>query len=413
MAYSNHYDTDGSRVRPAHGTDTLNRSDRRVGNMSFEDRYGVRPELAWIVALFASAAGVAGAAVAFTERIYWGFLWRYFWGPVVADALGESCLVYVRSSGEVVSGATAGGCARTAANFVAEPGYTLVSEAGYMIVLVFMLVGVYFLLQRLDLTPYRQFFFALVPFTLFGGVLRVVEDSFVSARRAGLEPPVELPWSALIISPFIYFTVFFVTLAALLGSIWLAYADWFEDYQDPLRRIGGVVLAAPTVYLVYLSATTDYVEWFPMVFVVTMGLATAIAYGAYVAVDRYRPWIHAGTGYMGLVVVWGHAVDGVANVIASDWTPVFGIGEYSAKHPVNRIIIDVTNSIQPAGVTAAIGDSWPFLVIKIVVAVAILAIFDEDFIEESPRYAVMLLVAILAVGLGPGTRDMVRVTFGI
>jgi len=381
--------------------------------MSFEERYGVRPELAWVATLVAGVAGIAGAAVAFTEEIYWGFLWRYFWGPVVADALGESCLVYVRATGGVLPGDAAGGCARTAENFVAEPGYTLVSEAGYMVVLVFMLVGVYFLLQRLDLEPYRQFFFSLVPFMLFGGVLRVVEDSFVSARRAGVEPPVDLPWSALIISPFIYFTVFFVTLAAILAAIWVSHTGRAEAYYDPLRLVGGAVLAVTTLYLVYLSATTDYVGWHPMVFVVTMSLATAIAYGAYAAVDQYWPGVHAGTGYMGLVVIWGHAIDGVANVIASDWTPVFGVGEYGAKHPVNRIIIDVTNSVQPAGVTAAIGDSWPFLVIKILVAVAILAIFDEEFVEESPRYAVMLLVAIVAVGLGPGTRDMVRVTFGI
>jgi uncharacterized membrane protein len=380
--------------------------------MSFEERYGVDPERAWVWALVASVAAVAGAAVAFTERIWWGFLWRYFWGPVEADALGESCLVYDRTTGVVTPGAGSE-CLRRAGNFVAEPGYTLVSEAGYMAVLVFMLVGVYFLLQRLQLDPYPQFFFALVPFMLFGGVLRVVEDSFVAARRAGATAPVDLPWSALIISPFIYFTVFAIALAALLGSKWLESTGRTDTYYDPLRVLGWVTLAVTTGYLLWLSATTDYVYWFPLVFVVTMGLATAIAWGAFVAVERLRPSINAGTGYMGLVVVWGHAVDGVANVIASDWTWVFGIGAYSAKHPINRIIVDVTGAIQPASVTAVVGNSWPFLVIKIVVAVAILSVFDERFVRENPRYAVLLLAAILAVGLGPGTRDVVRVTFGI
>jgi len=381
--------------------------------MSFEERYGVSPEVPWLATLVAGVVGVAGAAVAFTEQVYWGFLWRYFWGPVVADALGESCLVYVRATGEVLPGDAAGGCARVSEHFVAVPGYTTVSTVGYMIVLVFMLAGVYFLIERLELEPYRQFFFSLVPFMLFGGGLRVVEDSFVSARRAGVEPPVDIPWSAVFISPFIYFTVFFVTLAAILGSLWLARTGRVENYYDPLRLTGGVVLAATTLYLVSLAATTDYVGWNPMMFVITMGLATAIASGAYAAIERYRPEINAGTGYIGLVVIWGHAVDGVANVLASDWTHLFGVGEYTPKHVVNRIIIDVTNSVQPASVTAAIGDSWPFLVVKILVAVAILAVFDERFAEENPRYSVMLLAAIVAVGLGPGTRDMIRVTFGI
>jgi uncharacterized membrane protein len=39
--------------------------------------------------------------------------------------------------------------------------------------------------------------------------------------------------------------------------------------------------------------------------------------------------------------------------------------------------------------------------------------FDDAIFEESPRFAVLLLVAIVAVGLGPGTRDMLRATFGI
>jgi uncharacterized membrane protein len=380
--------------------------------MSFEERYGVDPERAWVGVLVAGVAAIAAAAVAFTEQIWWGFLWRYFWGPVEADAFGESCLVYDRATGAVGPG-TGSECLRQAGNFVAEPGYTLVSEAGYMIVLLFMLVGVYFLLQRIQLEPYPQFFFALVPFMLFGGVLRVVEDSFVAARRAGAAPPVDFPWSALIISPFIYFTVFAVALAALFASTYLESAGRSDTYYDPLRVSGWVVLAVTTFYLVWLSVTTDFVSWFPMVFVVTMGLSTAIAYGAFVVVERFKPSINAGTGYMGLVVIWGHAIDGVANVIASDWTWVFGIGAYSAKHPINRIIVDVTNAIQPASVTAAIGNSWPFLVIKIVVAVAILSVFDDRFVRENPRYAVMLLVAIVAVGLGPGTRDMVRVTFGI
>ena len=113
-------------------------------------------------------------------------------------------------------------------------------------------------------------------------------------------------------------------------------------------------------------------------------------------------------------MIWAHAIDGVANVIASDWTGVFGISfQYTPKHVANRIIIDVTNAIQPAWLTDAIGDSWTFLLVKLVVAVAIVSLFDDEFVAESRYYAAMLLVAIIAVGLGPGTRDMIRVAFGI
>jgi uncharacterized membrane protein len=51
--------------------------------------------------------------------------------------------------------------------------------------------------------------------------------------------------------------------------------------------------------------------------------------------------------------------------------------------------------------------------VKLVVALAVVWIFDEQIFEDNPRYAILLLVAIVAVGLGPGTRDMIRATFGI
>jgi len=51
--------------------------------------------------------------------------------------------------------------------------------------------------------------------------------------------------------------------------------------------------------------------------------------------------------------------------------------------------------------------------VKVLAAVFVVWVFDEAIFEESPRYAILLLIAIVAVGLGPGSRDMLRATFGI
>jgi uncharacterized membrane protein len=40
-------------------------------------------------------------------------------------------------------------------------------------------------------------------------------------------------------------------------------------------------------------------------------------------------------------------------------------------------------------------------------------VFEDGVFEDSPRYTMLLLVAVLAVGLGPGTRDMLRATLGV
>jgi uncharacterized membrane protein len=375
----------------------------------------VDPERAWLGSLVAGVVIIIGAVVAFPRTVYDGFLWRYFWGPVHADAAAASCAVRSPGGGtELLYNSDA--CASRIAEgaIVGEPGYTLVSTLGYMVVLVYMLVGVYFLLKRLDLRPYSEFFFALVPFMLFGGALRVVEDATDAAIGAGVEPAITYPLNTLLISPVIYWTAFLLTLGGLLIAKQLQNRGVSRTYHYPLGAIGVMAVLATVAHLTNLAVTREYVAFHPGVLITVMVLAVVIAVGIYLGFERYKPRVNAGTGLVGLVVVWGHAVDGVANVLASDWTYAFGIDlVYGSKHVFNRFIVNLTGQVQPAWLTAAVGDSWPFLVVKVLVAAGIVALFDEEFIAESPRYSIMLLTAIVAVGLGPGTRDVLRVTFGI
>jgi uncharacterized membrane protein len=197
--------------------------------------------------------------------------------------------------------------------------------------------------------------------------------------------------------------------------MWLDREDYVPDRYRAMAGFGAGVLGLTMVYLFWVATTRPYVGFYPQILLLDVGLASLLAYGLYAGAKRYRPVVHEGTGKVGLVVLWAHAIDGVANVVAADWLPALGhpIEAYGAKHVVNRAIIDVTQAVQPAGLSAAIGTSWPFLVVKLVVALGIVWLFDATIYEESPRYTVLLLVAASAVGLGPGTRDILRVTFAI
>lgn len=373
----------------------------------------VDPVRAWVLAAIAGTAALVGAALAFPNAVYDNFVWHYFWGPIHADAAGARCAI--RSSDIVTLLDSAGACRAAEARgaIVAEPGYTLVSEAGYAIILLFMLVGVLFMLRRLDLGRDRAFFFALLPFVFFGGALRVVEDANV-ALAASSEPAITYPLSAVVISPVIYFTVFVITLGAVLASVRLSRTGRFAGYERPLLAIGIGVLTVTLGYLLALAFGTLPVGLYPQMTVLVLAITTIVAGGVWAGVRRFAPEITLGTEGIGFVVLWGHTLDGVANVIAADWAREIGLPfEYSAKHPVNRFIIDATQGVLPESIAATIGTSWPFLVVKIVAALAVVWLFDEAIFEESPRYAILLLVAILAVGLGPGTRDMLRATFGI
>ncbi|MDG5776340.1 DUF63 family protein [Haloarculaceae archaeon H-GB2-1] len=374
---------------------------------------GFDRERAWLVAAVVSLLALVGGSLAFPRTVYDRFIWQYFWGPVYADAHNARCAINSGTSVELLGSSDACQAAIDRGAVVAEPGYTPVSEVGYMAILLFMLIGVLYLLRRLDVGREHDLFFAMVPFMLFGGALRVVEDAF-DATPAGVDPLVTYPWNSLIISPVIYGTVFLITLAAVVFAVKLDAEGIVEDSNRTLTLLGAGVFTVTFGYLAVLAVTTDYVSFYPQILLLVVGISTALAWGIYEGIERFAPEINRGTGKIGFVVIWGHAIDGVANVIAADWAMALGLPfTYGAKHPVNRFIIGLTDGLLPPSLASAIGTSWPFLVVKLIVAVGIIWLFDERFMKESTRYALLLLIAAVAVGLGPGTRDMLRVTFGI
>ncbi len=370
-------------------------------------------ERAWTATVGVALVALVGGSILFPDTVYGGFVWHYFWGPVVADANGANCAVWNGGSVRLLYNSTA--CSG-ATEPVAYPGYTLVSEVGYAVTLLASLVGVTFLLDNLRVGERLELLYALFPFVLLGGALRVVEDANDAAAAAtGVEQFLAYPVNTLIISPVIYFVMFAITLAVLVACVYLARRTGvFEDYIRPLAAAGTVLLAATVGFLVYLAVTTDYVSLLPQFTVLTLLFATIITAVVWYYVRRRLPDVASGTEFAGAVVLWGHAVDGVANVIGLDWADELGLAyDLVPKHPVNAAVVDITQSVLPASVIHYTGDAWPFLVLKIVAALFVLWLFDAQLREEAPRYFTLMLVAVLAVGLGPGSRDMLRATFGI
>ena len=359
-----------------------------------EERLGLSGPQLWAGGVTAGLVALVVGSALFPELVYDRFLWHYFWGPVQADANSAVCAV--RSGGQPVYLYSASECS-AAAEPVAYPGYTLVSEIGYAVTLIVALSGLVLLMRQLRIGESVDFYYALVPFFLFGGAFRVVEDAD-NALQTTLFP---YPWDTLVISPIIYFTVFFLTLVSIIAGV--AYArQRRSDYVRPVGVLGGGVLVATVGYLVSLSVTESVVTFYPQV-IATMLVGTGVATAAtWLVTMRFLPEVHAGTGRAGIVVLAAHALDGVANVIGLDYMTALGAGpNLVPKHPVNQFVVDTT------------GAAWPFLLVKLVAAVFVLWVFDESLFEESPRYGVLLLVAVTAVGMGPGTRDMLRATLGI
>ena len=396
-------------------TGTLNSVSAGATRMAgFSARLDADPEQLWFGVVGTLIAVLVAGVVFAREVVYDRFIWQYFWGPVAADGNGAQCAVIRNGDVSYLFSTAECAAAERAGEIVAYPGYTLVSEVGYVLVLLLALIGVYFLLRRLDIGDSRSLFYALFPFMLFGGALRTVEDAGIAALAAGSEPLIGFPVSALIISPFIYVTVFAMTLAAVGVGVALERRGVVDAYEYPVAAIGTLLVAGSVGYLTSLAVTTTYVSLRPQVLAVVVIGATLSAVATWLLIERFAPAINAGTGLMGLVLLWGHSIDGVANVVGLDWMPALGAGpNLVPKHPVNAAVVDITGAVLPASVLAVTGDTWPFLLLKLAAATFVIWVFEPDLLEESPRYSILLLIAVLAVGLGPGTRDVLRATFGV
>jgi uncharacterized membrane protein len=384
-----------------------------TGNMHMSTvaaRLDTSPERLWVGTVSTTVAVLVIGSLVAPETIYDSFLWHYFWGPVQADANSAVCAVRPGSTVQYLTSTTA--CAN-ATEPVAYPGYTLVSEVGYMITLLVALIGVVFLLRQLKIGSDRQLFYALTPFIFFGGALRVIEDANDAVPSA--DALISYPLNTLVISPIIYFTVFAVTLVAVGFTVWAERRGLVERYDRLLFITGTGVLALALGYLISLVINSaPGVEFYPQVLLTVVIGATAVTGITWWVIKTFMPSINRGTEFVGLVILWGHAVDGVANVIGLDWMRAIGAGpNLVPKHPVNQFVVDVTGSVLPTSVLAITGDTWPFLLIKLLAATFVIWVFEPEIFEESPRYTMLLLIAVLAVGLGPGTRDMLRATFGV
>ncbi len=136
---------------------------------------------------------LAFLSILFPDTVWKGFVWKYFWGPVVADALGHP-----------VDGI--------------KEGYNIYNTLIYGLLLSLAISWVYVLLKKLRLEIDTVFIFALLPTVLSGGVYRAFEDT-------GL---MRYPGSVLFISPLIYVLLALVVVSAMVSAHMPGKRAWFR-----------------------------------------------------------------------------------------------------------------------------------------------------------------------------------------
>jgi len=370
------------------------------------------------------------------EVFYDNWIWKYYWGPVVADATGQA----VSNNG-----------------VTAVEGYTWVSEITYGLIVVCALYGIFRLLKKLEIGVDWWFFVALSPYVLYGPVTRVLEDSSYY-----LEPMVF--W---FISPLIYlqtaaFMFGFLALGVLFEKVLkkkkvisllvfsavIAASDviyvlmWRFELLSVQRSIDPIVFvllsffaSLPFIYrflmkkkltlkltigcgglLIFLPSLYVTSRWligdvwdqtsgirFDVLLIVSLLVAVIVAVFTILSmVFKGNETAEAFSRPLNLAMVAGHMVDGLASWI-SIYDPLkFGNLNYAEKHPASNWLMEV----------------WPplFPMVKLVLIILIIYIFDILYKEEMKEYRTLgnlLKIGIIILGLAPGLRDLLRVTMGV
>jgi uncharacterized membrane protein len=201
----------------------------------------------------------------------------------------------------------------------------------------------------------------------------------------------------------------YLTTATVVAIVWTV-SEFLTDMRPPaasndrqLGAVGGGIFLALLGWSAYIVGPgLDFVTvrpfWPTIAFVVAAGVTVvgwvllSIGFSRTVSV----------AGKTGLVVLFGHTLDGVSTALAVEG-PISGFTE---RTPLSRWVLDVGASLPTAEV---IGGAWLFVLVKMVLAAVVLVAFRES-LRESPAATRMVLLFVAAVGLGPGLHNVILFT---
>jgi len=345
--------------------------------MKILEIYRKNPTAFFFYVLLGIVAIILIGAILLPSVFYDQWIWKYYWGPVVADASGG---IAVHNGVE------------------AYEGYTIVSEITYGLILIIALYAIYRLLKRLKVTVDWRFALALMPYILFGPISRVLEDT------GYFDEPV-VYW---FISPLIYLQIAVYAIFFLLLGHYLE-----KKYKNPKLTVnsvifvGGLIFFIPSLYLIAIWILGD--RWGDTtgvrfdVFLIVIGLVLLVVGLVYLIAYLFRnkEKIAVYKNPLNLTMLSGHLMDGLTSYISIK--DPFSMGLYYAeKHPASNFLLDIWGPLFP--------------IAKFVLIMAVIYVFDVLYKEELKNHlnlVNLLKIGILILGFSPGLRDLLRVTMGV
>jgi uncharacterized membrane protein len=432
--------SDGSDNTEGSINENKSKSDKTPSKMnSFYSFYHKHTLKIWLAIIIIPIIIFTLGTIFLPEIFYDQVIWPYFWGTIEADAQDQSY-------GDVTE------------------AYNPVNTMVYAFIVIIVLYWAYRLFKHFRIKIDEKFILAIVPYVLIGGLSRTLEDAelFYSPAVYFFIAPLIYIFIGLVVIGFILLSVLVVNYSKkhglyygriIVGFIFVGLSvfylityfliyDQFSYFLHPIypvifsgvmfpifwkyfdlkKRLEiwaimlllGVWFLLINLFIIFqwrtIPAWNDAysavnpgksVELQPFAFVLVFGLTCLFVGLVYVIVriliPKYpslKPFIIG----VNLILFFGHFLDASATFVAIDYY------RYVEKHVLPNFLIELFNSAVVMYVLKAL------LIILVIYFIDIL--YKEDF-KKNPTMVGLVKIAVLVLGLAPGTRDLMRLAIGV
>ena len=264
--------------------------------------------------------------------------------------------------------------------------YNVVDTLTYALILV---LGVYIFyrwlmssryLNRIRLTIDTPFILATLPYVVLGGVLRVVQDTGM------IKGDIQF----LLVTPLIYFVLFFFTLGMIFLSRYLQAQGCIKNFLSAYAFLGIMSVFTVALILAAWGITRTQIDLTVLFVIPLMAVAATALVWAFM---RYvLSWKYVNHPLY-VTLIFSHMLDASATSYGIDMHPAL---QYVEQHVVGSNLIAWTNT------------AFVMFPLKLVVLFPAIYVLEMYRPEADPDFWHLVLLAMIVVGLAPGIRDMTR-----
>ena len=262
--------------------------------------------------------------------------------------------------------------------------YNVVDTLTYALILVISVYLVYRWLKHSEVSLDGNFILATISYVILGGLLRVVEDTGM----------ITSDWRFLLVTPLIFFVVFFIAAGALIFSRVLERQRLVPRFLGFYGGIGAGLSAAIALLLLWFGLTRTTVDVVVLGSILFIAAATSLA--VMLLLEGILRWEYAADPLYRTLII-GQMLDASATGYGIDFGPI----PYQEVHVIGSALIRLT------------GTAFSLFPLKLLVVIPAIWVLELYRKEGNREFANLVLLAMIVVGLAPGVRDMVRMVLHV